>query len=115
MRASGAGAKLRAAGERVETGAAVPTTRDSFAAYSPIDYSSMNGSDDNIPADECEVEGTWTVDDSSFSFYHALQVCQVPPPQSPLATDKLRETNIVVFIKSFFFKRELDMTSVEEI
>ena len=62
MRASGAGADMRAAGESVETGAAVPTTRDSFAAYSSIDYSYMSGSEDNIPADECEVEGTslWT-------------------------------------------------------
>ena len=59
MRASGAGAEMRAAGERVETGAA---TRDSFAAYSSIDYSYMSGSDEKIPADECEVEGTsrWT-------------------------------------------------------
>ena len=111
MRASGAGADMRAAGESVETGAAVPTTRDSFAAYSSIDYSYMSGSEDNIPADECEVEGTslWTTLRFHFITNYKNSKCH------HLSHLLLRETNIVVFIKSFFFKRELDITSIEEI
>ncbi len=37
----------------------VPTTRDSVAACNPTDCSYMSGSDDNIPADECDTESTW--------------------------------------------------------
>ena len=36
------------------------TSRDSFEPYNPNDYSFMSGSDNNIPADECEAESTWT-------------------------------------------------------
>ena len=38
----------------------VPTTRDSSAGCNPTDYSYMSGSDNNIPVDECEAEGSWT-------------------------------------------------------
>jgi hypothetical protein len=37
----------------------LPSARDSSAAYNPTDYSYMNGSDNNIPVDECEAEGSW--------------------------------------------------------
>ena len=38
----------------------VPTSsRDSCASYNPTDFSCMSGSDNNIPADECEAETTW--------------------------------------------------------
>ncbi len=42
----------------------VPSTRDSNAAYNPTDYrymSGISGSDNSIPVEECEAEGSWTI------------------------------------------------------